>query len=90
MRRRMDAVLALKNSISANRVGALPGSRRDHMRPPALDSLSGSAHRVLASQAFLGKVGPGGQLGQGCGKESAREALEDFQERQLGVHGEWW
>ena len=32
MRRRMDAVLALKNSISANRVGALPGSRREETK----------------------------------------------------------
>ena len=36
MRRRMDAVLALKNSISANRVGALPGSRQDRVHLPAL------------------------------------------------------
>ena len=70
MRRRRDAVLALKNSISASRVGLAPPADPLRTRPPALGQAPvlqggpGSARRVLEPWAFPGEVIPPRGLGR--------------------------
>lgn len=87
----MDAVLALKSSISANRVGLAPPPDALRMRSPALGQAPapqgdpGSARRVLEPWAFPGEVIPPGAWGAvRPGKRGGMRSEPPVQWRQRG------